>query len=570
MHKLLERQLKRHFGSIEAIPPELRPLVESISTTYEEADTDRRLVEHSLELASQELMQRNQELRAKQHEQQVIFDSVPALIIYKDTQNRIVRLNETAAHALGGSAAAMEGKATAEVLPPAVAQQLYEDDLAVIHSGEPKHGIIESHATADGSVRWMRTDKVPYKDESGHVIGVIVFSVDITERKAAEAALRESEERYRLIVETATEGIWTLDLHGNTTFANSVMAEMLGHTRSEMAGRNVFEFIPPEDIELGKEKLGVLMAGTHVALDFRFRRKNGSDLWTQASGAPMLDADGKVIGTLGMLTDITKRKAAEAQLAAAFDRLQQVDRERMQFLNNAAHELATPLTPIKLQMRVLSLDGALTQSHRKAADILERNFERLSHLVKDLLDAARLQATSLKLHAQPTDLRDVVYQSIETYLPAASDAGVNLDVDGEPPEVLASVDPGRVGQVLDNLLSNAIKFTPRGGRVVVSLDRDSSNRPVVRVTDTGAGMRPQDLDRLFRPFSQVHDTMQKTVGGTGLGLYVSRGIIEAHGGAIHAESAGLGKGSTFWFHLPAPDAPAPLLTVQQTAAAQAS
>lgn len=434
MHKLLERQLRRHFGSLEAVPTDLQGLLDAIDASYVQADTDRRLIEHSLDLASQELVQRNAELRARHREQQVIFDSVPAMIVYKDTQNRILRLNETAAAALGGTAATLEGRRTEEVVPPEVAAQLYEDDLAVIRSGKPRLGIIETHPTADGKQHWMRTDKVPFRDEEGQVIGVIVFSVDITERKAAEVALHSSEERLRL----------------------------------------------------------------------------------------------------------------------AYERLQAVDRDRTQFLNNAAHELATPLTPIKLQLRLLRMadESKDAVNVRKTVEILDRNFQRLAVLVKDLLDAARLQAASLKLHLQEVDLRDTVFQSVETYLAAARESSVDLAVDPDLPSLVARVDGSRIGQVVDNLVSNALKFTPAGGKLRIELGLADPMHARISVTDTGSGIRKEDLDRLFRPFSQVHDTQQRQLGGTGLGLYVSRGIVEAHGGRIQAESDGSGLGCRFWFELP--------------------
>lgn len=434
MHKLLERQLRRHYGSLEAVPAALANLVAAIDDSYTQADRDRHLIERSLELASQELLQRHAELRARNHEQQVIFDSVPAMIIYKDTANRILRLNETAAAALGGTSASLEGKRTEEVVPADVAAQLYEDDKAILATGQARLGIIETHPTGDGQTHWMRTDKVPFRDEEGRIIGIVVFSVDITERKHAESALQESEEK----------------------------------------------------------------------------------------------------------------------LKNAYLRLQQVDRDRTQFLNNAAHEMATPLTPIKLQLRLLQIACAARdlEGIGKAVTILDRNFQRLAILVKDLLDAARLQAASLKMHFQDIDLRDTVFQSVETYLAAAREAGVRLVVDEDMPSLTARLDGSRIGQVVDNLVSNALKFTPTGGTVRVELSAPGPGVARIRVSDTGSGIRSEDLERLFRPFSQVHDTQQRNLGGTGLGLYVCRGIIEAHGGHIEADSQGPGQGCVFWFDLP--------------------
>ena len=154
-------------------------------------------------------------------------------------------------------------------------------------------------------------------------------------------------------------------------------------------------------------------------------------------------------------------------------------------------------------------------------------------------------------HLQALDLRDVVMQSVENYLAPAGAAGVTLRL-GHPdstPSLPVVADPSRLGQVFDNLLSNAVKFTPRGGTIRIDARADAAHAEVT-VRDDGMGMRPQDLGRLFMPFSQVHDTMQRNSPGTGLGLYVSRGIMEAHGGTILAASDGLGKGSTFTVRIP--------------------
>jgi PAS domain S-box-containing protein len=547
LHKLLERQLRRHYGSLEAVPPELGPLLASVSRSYTESDADRRLVERSLELTSQELLQRNAALREREQERQIIFDSVPAMIFYKDRDNRILDLNAPAAAAMGRPAEQLRGVACEDLFPPDIARALHDDDLEVIRSGAPKLGVIEAHPNGDGRMHWVRTDKVPYRDDKGHVRGVIVLSVDISGRRDAEEALRASEERYRLIVETATEGIWMLDLQGRTTFANGVLAAMLGTTRDEMLGRPLIDFKRPEDSEVGRLKVEALLNGARSA-DFRFRHRDGRDLWMQVSAAPMQDEGGRTVGVLAMVTDISKRREAEEKLKEAYTRLQQVDKERMMFLNNAAHELGTPLTPIRLQIHLLRTRGSADPDERKAVEILERNFDRLAHLVRDLLDSARLQASNLKLQPEPFDLREAIYQSVENYLAPAREAGVLLEVEETEP-LRIGADRGRLGQVFDNLLSNAVKFTPRGARIHVSAGRDG-DAAWVRVRDEGAGMRPTDLERLFRPFSQVHDTMQATRGGTGLGLYISRGIMEAHGGAIVAASDGLGKGSTFTVRIP--------------------
>src|ERR1041385_1865890 len=158
MHRLLERQLKRHFGSLDRVPEALRPFLAIVDATYTESDADRALAERSLELASQELLQSTQSLRKQQAEPQVIFDPVPATIVYKDAGNRILRINEMGARQLGRPAAELEGMRMEELFPAGLAKALHDDDLEVIRSGQPKLGIVESHPSPAGP-RWVRTDK---------------------------------------------------------------------------------------------------------------------------------------------------------------------------------------------------------------------------------------------------------------------------------------------------------------------------------------------------------------------------------------------------------------------------
>jgi len=240
------------------------------------------------------------------------------------------------------------------------------------------------------------------------------------------------------------------------------------------------------------------------------------------------------------------------ELTSAYARLQELDSFRTQFINNAAHELGTPLTPIKIQVHLLRQamrENATPQSEKSIAT-LQRNLDRLADLVRDVLDAARLQSDRFKLEVAPFPLGPLVTDIIDTFEPQATQAGVKLEL--SLPERLAREpvlgDQRRLSQVLFNLLSNALKFTPAGGHVRVRVEADA-REATIRVADTGQGIRKERIVELFRPFSQVHDTML-TRGGTGLGLYISKGIVEGSGGRIWAESDGLGHGATFAFTVP--------------------
>ena len=255
-----------------------------------------------------------------------------------------------------------------------------------------------------------------------------------------------------------------------------------------------------------------------------------------------------------MIDDLEMSRATEAKRSAALEaanaQLRELSDLKTRFLNSAAHELNTPLTPLRVQLHLLRSArlGPLNDAQSRATEMLERNIERLSLLVGDLLDASRLQSDKLRLERNVMRLDALVLEATQSFAAQADAAGVALEVRPSP-EVAVHADPRRVTQVVFNLVSNALKFTPRGGAVRVGVDVFPAEA-LVRVEDTGPGMVREQLDRLFRPFSQVHDVMHASVGGTGLGLYISRGIVEQHGGRMWCESDGPGRGSAFLFSLP--------------------
>jgi signal transduction histidine kinase len=255
-----------------------------------------------------------------------------------------------------------------------------------------------------------------------------------------------------------------------------------------------------------------------------------------------------------MLDDLeaahTEGEQRRVELETANARLRELSEMKTRFINAAAHELNTPLTPIRIQLHLLQGGklGALNDKQRASVEVLGRNLERLSLLVGDVLDAARVQTEHMRITPRVADLAHLVREAVETTRPQAEAVGValHLDVEGDEPILL---DAHRVTQVMVNLLSNALKFTPRGGSVRVALARTRTEARV-SVSDTGAGLTQAQRDRLFVPFSQVHDPQRHNTGGTGLGLFISRGILEQHQGRLWCESEGPGRGATFAFALP--------------------
>jgi PAS domain S-box-containing protein len=392
------------------------------------------------------------------------------------------------------------------------------------------------------------------------LVGAIAGSLSHEARAQTMAKLRlgavvhdlaRSEARIRGIIDAAPDAIVIRDRGGRVVLVNSRAEEMFGYGHGEMLGLTVEALLhdrhrPALLAHRGKPRgSGVELQGL---------RKDGSELPVELSWSPIDTEEGLLV--TNVIRDISERKRVEVERLAnverikELERLKELDRFKTQFINNAAHELGTPLTPIKLQLHVLksSRQGGLSPQQQKALAILDRNVDRMAALVADVLQVARLQSGKLGIERQPMDLHRVVAEAVESFQEPAEQAGLSLELRTTPGLTLQA-DAKRVTQVLFNLLNNAWKFTPPGGAITVETRREGGEA-VVRVRDTGAGLRPEDIPRLFRPFTQVHDTMERTRGGTGLGLYICRGIVELHGGRIWAESEGPGRGATFTFTLP--------------------
>ncbi|HET6399106.1 MAG TPA: ATP-binding protein [Candidatus Thermoplasmatota archaeon] len=273
------------------------------------------------------------------------------------------------------------------------------------------------------------------------------------------------------------------------------------------------------------------------------------EFFTPAADPPdpaLLDVLATVADQLGRLFE--KQRAA-ARLREAYEQLKQANQARVRLLNTAAHELATPLVPIGLQVELLrSRSRQLGDADRRSLEMVARNVQRLQLLVQDLLDASRIEAGRLRLQPDTFDLALEAQRVCQAFEPVARAAEVGLACETRLP-VLVTGDARRTAQVLDNLLSNAAKFTPPGGRVVVRVRADGPYG-VCEVEDTGVGFDPLAAEDLFQPFHHAHETPRMERTGSGLGLFISRGIVEASGGDLRASSPGPGLGARFTFRLP--------------------
>ena len=387
--------------------------------------------------------------------------------------------------------------------------------------------------------------------------GWIVLASFRSRRKALTDAL-ESEVRYRLVTEHATDVIVRIDPKGVFTFVSPASAAVLGYAPEELIGRSVFDLADPEDVpRLLEHYAGFVSLGSEasaIVTTGRVIRKDGRAIWIEGRPKLVYDSDGRPVAAFDVLRDVTQRREIELALEAARCEALAAAEAKSEFLANMSHELRTPLTAIIGFGGLLAEDPSLPAGARRHLQRIRDASDALLATVNDVLDFSKLEAGQVEICPWPSDL-EVFVETVQGIVAEQARAkGLALEVLAELPEIRVEIDEDRVRQVLLNLLSNAIKFTDQGF-VRLELAHDGA-RLCCRISDTGAGIPEEKLGQLFQRFSQVDGSSTRRHGGTGLGLAICKGLVEAMGGSIGVESRP-GEGSTFWFDIAAPIAVEP-------------
>ncbi|HEX2645456.1 MAG TPA: ATP-binding protein [Thermoanaerobaculia bacterium] len=476
------------------------------------------------------------------------------IVVY--TADRELRYTWIHNSQLGMAADAVLGKRDDELLPPDQARTVMDLKRAVLESGVGARR--ELTLSLNGRTIHYDITVEPQLDESGEIVGLTAAAVNITDRKKAEAALQESEERLRLALESSDLIAWEMDPATGRTAPMGDVVHILGTTEDEItSAEQYFRFVHPEDRERAWGRLqATLQTGVPLDVDYRFVRPDGTIRWVNDRGRVARDLEGRPVRMSGMLRDITDRKEAEEGLRQAKQAAEEASQAKDRFLATLSHELRTPLTPVLVVTASLEEDRKLPERLRADLAMIRRNIELEARLIDDLLDLTRVAHGKLELHNQITDVHRVIEHAIQTCCSREAESGrLRLDLDLAARDHRVWGDTSRLSQVLWNLLNNAVKFTPAGGRISVRTwngepDSDSRQELIVEVTDTGIGIAPEALPRIFDAFEQGDRRITRRYGGLGLGLAVSRAILELHGGHIETASEGIGKGATFRFRLP--------------------
>jgi PAS domain S-box-containing protein len=415
-------------------------------------------------------------------------------------------------------------------------------------------------------------------DPGGHTIAFLTVN-DITESHHAATALRASEERYRQIVETSLEGIWQIDAESRTTFVNPRMAQMLGHTPEEMIGAELLSFMDDAGRTEATRRLADRRDGNAAQHDFRFVRKDGSDVWTHISTNALANAAGQYTGALAMVTDIGPRKLAERELALHRDHLEALVQERTQelaqtnlaltqardqaeaanrakstFLANMSHEIRTPLNAVIGLTHLLQSDSTEPAALARL-DKVSAAARHLLGLINDILDLSKIEAGQLTLESHEFDLAELIEHTLSMLRERATAKSLTLgsSIEAGLPARLVG-DPLRLEQILLNFIGNAVKFSEAGDVTVHACRADPTGRDIadterlllrIEVKDHGIGLSAEQQARLFQSFSQADDSTSRRFGGTGLGLAIARRLARRMGGDVGVVSEP-GVGSTFW------------------------
>jgi PAS domain S-box-containing protein len=399
----------------------------------------------------------------------------------------------------------------------------------------------------DGGHFWANIVITALHDSQGELRGFLKITRDLTDRNAAEEYLRQSEERFRLLVDGVQDyAIYMLDVDGRVVSWNAGAARMKGYRADEIIGHHFSQFYPSEAVAAGIPQRNLELARRHGRFEEEGwrARKDRSLFWANVILTSLHDSDGNHIGFAKITRDLTdRRKIAELEVA---------DRQKNEFLAMLAHELRNPLAPIRSGLQLLKMEGVDDQTVDETTDMMERQVAHLVQLVDDLLDVSRIVTGKISLRKETIALSEIIQAAAEEVQPILDARGHELMVTLSQKPICVEGDLVRLAQVLTNLLTNAAKYSPTPSQIWLSAERDNGHA-LLRVRDEGSGIAPDALPQIFNLFVQEEASLARSEGGLGLGLTLSKRLVELHGGVISAKSQGRGQGSEFTVRLPISD-----------------
>lgn len=498
------------------------------------------------------------QLWASEQRFHAIFDGTFEFIGLLQPDGTVIEANQTALEFIGAPAAEVVGRPFWETPwwqgSPEQQERLKK---AIAEAAQGKFVRFEAqYPSKDGRIDIIDFSVRPITDETGRVTMIIPEGRRITERKRAEHALRESEERLTQAVHAAEVGIFEHDHRTDQLYWSPTLRQIYGADADGPASLQGFvDLLHPEERDL---VLAAIRQAHDPARDglycveHRLVRRDGSVHWVYVRSQTLFDGEGiarRPMRTVGAVVDVTERKRLESELHKRVEQLGEADRRKDEFIATLAHELRNPLAPIRNVINLLGKKGALEPDVQRARDIISRQINHFTRLIDDLLDVSRITRDKLELRKQRVTLSEVIDAAVEISRPLIDRNGYRLTINLPAEPIYLDADAIRLSQVFMNLLNNAAKYTPQNGLINLSAERDGDN-VAVRIADNGIGIAADQLPHLFDMFYQADRTYEQSQGGLGIGLTLVQRLVEMHCGKVEAHSAGLNQGSEFVVHLP--------------------
>jgi len=532
----------------------LNRAMESEIAQREKAEQSLRQANNELEARVQERIAAHAELLKQKEAQRRMYDatlsSITDLAYTFDLEGNWIYANKPLLKIWAKTLPEITGKSSLELgYPVELAARLKAQVLEVVQTGKPVRG--ETYfKDAAGIEDYHEYIFSPVLAADGSVAAVCGTTRLTTERKRAEEAAR----RLAAIVEFSDDAILSKDLNGRITSWNRGAERLFGYKPEEAIGQPVTMLMPPELRSEEPNILERIRAGESIEYYETVRqRKDGSRIEISLTVSPIKDHEGRVIGASKIVRDITRQNQAKRELEHAHVQAVAAARAKDDFLAALSHELRTPLNPVLLIASAAAEDPQLPAGVRAQFANIRTNVELEARLIDDLLDLTRVTHGKLSLATDCVEVHAILQAAIATVRPELGQKGICLNLNFAAQELVLKGDAVRLQQVFWNVLKNAVKFTPDNGTIAIETVAAPGGKMTIRIIDSGIGLTAQEIDRIFDAFSQgdhANSGSPHRFGGIGLGLSISKKLVELHGGTISATSAGRGKGATFVIELP--------------------